>query len=86
MLYWIIGGIVVISILLFIFIISSNKFQLVIIKIDKAEEDIELYLQKKKELLERSRTIIEKEVKKEVILEGLDQSLDGFNHFDIHNH
>ena len=70
----------------FYIIISSNKFQLVIIKIDKAEEDIELYLQKKKELLERSRTIIEKEVKKEVILEGLDQSLDGFNHFDIHNH
>ena len=86
MLYWIIGGIVVICILLFIFILSSNKFQLVIIKIDKAEEDIELYLQKKKELLERSRTIIEKELKKEVVLEGLDQSLEGFNHFDIHNH
>ena len=41
--------IVVISLLLFIFVIINNRFALSIIKIEKAEEDIELYLQKKQD-------------------------------------
>lgn len=86
MLYIIIALVIVITSLLLIFIISNNRFQLVIIKIDKAEEDIELYLQKKKELLERSRSIISKELKKDNILEGLDKSLEGVNHFEANSH
>ncbi len=85
MLYGIIALIIVLLIFLLLFIFCNNRFQLVIIKIDKAEEDIDLYLQKKKELLERCRPIIEKELKKENVLEGLDISLEGMNHFETHN-
>ena len=49
--------IVIISFILFIITIYYNKYQLVIIKIDKAEEDISLYLQRKQELLERVKPI-----------------------------
>ena len=47
MLEVILSVIVAISLLSFIFVIINNKFQLTIIKIDKAEEDISIYLQKK---------------------------------------
>ncbi len=68
----IIGIVVFISIILSIFVIFNNKFQLAIIKIDKAEEDITLYLQKKEELLNRTKPIICKELKIENIMEELD--------------
>ena len=35
---------VIISFLAFIFVLINNKFQLTIIKIDKAEEDIDIYI------------------------------------------
>lgn len=72
MLEIIIGIIVVVSFLLFIFVIIHNKFQLAIIKIDKAEEDISLYLQKKEDLLNRAKPIITKELKNEELLPELD--------------
>ena len=75
----ILGVIVVISFCLIIFVINNNLFQLAIIKIDKAEEDIGMYLDKKKELLNRSRPIIKKELKK------LDADTSSFNNFDLHN-
>ena len=65
MLEIILGVIVLISILLIMIIIINNKFQFSIIKIDKAEEDISLYLDKKKELLDRCRPTIKKELKLE---------------------
>ena len=54
---------VIISLLAFIIVIINNKFQLTIIKIDKAEEDIDIYLEKKKELLTRTVPIVKKELK-----------------------
>ena len=72
MLEIILGVIVAISILMFIFVLFNNKFQLAIIKIDKAEEDISMYLQKKEELLGRAKPIIQKEIKKKDILLDLD--------------
>ena len=66
------GSIVTISLLLFVFVILNNKFQLAIIKIDKAQEDIALYLQKKEELLNRTKPIISKELKKKKIMTDLD--------------
>ena len=59
----IIGIIVGVSILASVFVIFNNKFQFAIIKIDKAEEDIGIYLQKKEELLNRTKPIIMKELK-----------------------
>ena len=77
--------IVFISALLFIYVLIHNKFELAIIKIEKAEEDIDLYLQKKKELLERTRPIIQKELKRKEFMDDLNDSLDDANHFEKHN-
>ncbi|MBR1937230.1 MAG: LemA family protein [Bacilli bacterium] len=81
----ILGVIVVISFCLIIFVIQNNLFQLAIIKIDKAEEDISMYLDKKKELLNRSRPIIKKELKKDDFLVELEADTSTFNNFDLHN-
>ena len=80
----VLGIIVVFCILSMIFVIGNSKFQLAIIKIDKAEEDISLYLQKKEELLNRTRPIITKELKRENVMEDLDNiSVDASN-FEVH--
>lgn len=81
----ILGIIVIVSILLIIFVVYNNKFQLSIIKIDKAEEDIDLYLEKKKELLDRTRPVIKKELKLEEFLEDLDKPFEEINNFEEHN-
>ena len=80
----VLGVVVVISFLLFIFVVINNRFQLAIIKIDKAEEDIEMYLIKKQELLNRTRPIIKKELKMEEFLEEIDSISDDFNNFEMH--
>ena len=85
MLEIILGIIVVIAFLSCIFIIINNKFQLAIIKIDKAEEDIDLYLQKKCELLGRTKPIIKKELKLKEFMEDLNEELDEKNNFEKHN-
>lgn len=77
--------IVIISALLFIYVLIHNKFQLAIIKIEKAEDDIDLYLQKKTELLERTKPIIQKELKVKDFMEELNDSVDEANHFEKHN-
>lgn len=77
--------IVIISLLSIGIVIINNKFQLSIIKIDKAEEDIEMYLEKKKSLLERTRPIIKKALKKDEYLLDLDNNFDELNNFDEHN-
>lgn len=73
--------IVIITLLLLIIVINNNKFQFSIIKIDKAEEDISIYLDKKKQLLNRARPIILKELKLDTFLENLDDNLDEMNNF-----
>ena len=73
--------IVIIALLLLVIAINNNKFQFSIIKIDKAEEDISIYLDKKKELLNRARPIILKELKLDTFLENLDDNLDEMNNF-----
>ena len=81
----ILGIIVFISFLMCLFVIFNNKFQLAIIKIDKAEEDIDLYLQKKFELLDRTRPIIKKELKIDEVLVGLDNIPEDANNFEKHD-
>ena len=76
--------IVIISTLSFIFVIFNNKFQLTIIKIDKAEEDIDIYLDKKKDLLERTKPIIKKELKLKKYMEEMKDIEDDMNNFDKH--
>ena len=85
MLEIILGIIVFISILLIIIILINNKFQLTIIKIDKAEEDIDIYLEKKKELLTRTVPIVKKELKIKEFLGELDKYNNDLNNFEKHN-
>lgn len=83
--YEIILGCVAVIILLIIFIaVYHNKFQFVIIKIEEAENNIGVLLEKKRELLDRTRPIIKKELKLDDFLE----ELEGFeekhlNHFQV---
>ncbi len=81
----ILGVIVVLSLFLGIFVIFNNKFQLALIKIEKAEEDIDIYLQKKQELLNRTRPIVKKELKKDDFLPELDESIEDMNNIAVHN-
>jgi len=85
MLEVILGVIVLICILLMIIVINNNKFQFSIIKIDKAEEDISLYLDKKKDLLNRTRPIVKKELKLDAFLDELDDSFEEMNNFEIND-
>lgn len=80
----ILGVIVTISFILFLYVLYNNKFQLTIIKIEKAEEDIDMYLQKKMDLLERTRPIVKKELKKNDFMEDLAFSFDEKNNFECH--
>ena len=85
MLETILGVIVGLSILLCLYNILNNKFQLSIIKIEKAEEDIDIYLQKKLELLNRTRPIIKKELKLDDYMTELDTPFEDVNNKEMHN-
>ena len=80
----IIGVVVLITILIALFIISDNKFKLANIKIDKANEDIDLDLQKKKELLERSRPIVKKELKIKSFIDEIEEKNEEMDNFQNH--
>ena len=80
----ILGVIVFISLLLIIITICSNKFKFALIKIEKAEEDIKLYLDRKKDLLKRTQPIIKKELKSKSFLNDID-SENEFNNFQLHD-
>ena len=80
----ILGIIVVIVFFAFLFVTADNKFKLANIKIDKANEDIDLYLQKKRELLERSRPIVKKELKLKNFIDELDEKNEDIDNFKNH--
>lgn len=73
---------VVISFILLICTIIHNRFQLAIIKIEKAEDDIAIYLEKKRELLSRTRPVVTKELKLETFLAELDNDFKDVNNFE----
>lgn len=81
----VLGVVVLISLLLIVFVIYNNKFHLAIIKIDKAEEDIEIYLERKQELLKRTKPIVKKELKLDEFLEHIENSYEDINNFETHN-
>ena len=85
MLEIILGSIVLVSFILLIATIYSNKFSLAVIKIEKAEEDIDMYLQKKKEFLDRTRPIVMKELKLEEFIPELDIDLNSINNFETND-
>ena len=77
--------IIVVSLISMLLVIFNNKFQLTIIKIDKAEEDIDMYLEKKRKLLDRSKPIIKKALKREDFMLDLDKDFGNKDSFLEHN-
>ncbi len=87
MFYVILGTIVVISLILMVITVCYNKFRVAIIKIDEAENDIDVLLKKKIELLDRTRPIIKKELKLEEFIEDIEMLKEShINHFEMNNH
>lgn len=86
MLYTILGIVSVISIILLVIAIFYNKFNFAIIKIDEAENNIEILFEKKIELLERTRPIIKKELKLKEFMEDIEFLKETtINHFEMNN-
>ena len=74
----IIGVVLFIIIILAFFSVINNKFKLAIIKFEKAEEEIDIYLEKKHDLINRAKEIINKEIKKEDFFVDLDDNYQNF--------
>lgn len=84
MYYIIFGFVAVISAILLVISIVYNKFNFAIIKIEEAENNIELLFEKKINLLERTRPIIKKELKLKEFLEDLEFLKETqINHFEM---
>lgn len=82
----ILGCVVVIIILIILIAVYHNKFQFIIIKIEEAENNIGVLLEKKRELLDRTRPIIKKELKLDDFLEELEVFEEKqLNHFQINS-
>ena len=54
----ILGGIVLVALLGIIIVLYHNKFRISVVKMEEAENNIDLFLQKKLELLKRARKVI----------------------------
>lgn len=86
MLYIILAGVILFSIILLVITIYYNKFRFTIIKIDEAENNIGILLSKKVELLDRTRPIIKKEIKLKEFLDDLDFLKESkINHFEMNS-
>ena len=81
MLYIFFGILIGFCIILLLSTLLNNKFKLALIKIEKAEEDIDMYLLKKRDLLDRSRAIVIKELKLNEFLPDLDQDFTQISNF-----
>lgn len=82
----VLGCLVIVSLIGIIFIVYHNKFKFSVIKIEEAENNIDLFLQRKLELLKRSRQVVIKELKSEDFLEQLDSdNISDLNHFELND-
>ena len=76
--------ITVISFLLLIFVIFKNKFNFAVVKIEEAEDNLLIYLDKEKDLIERAIPVIKKELKYDDYLSELDEyNKDTMNLFQL---
>ena len=85
MFYIIVGSITFIAFILLIIVIYYNKFQFSIIKIDEAEENAEIFLNKKYELIKRIVPIIRKELKDKELVSEIDDDFESLNHFEFND-
>ena len=86
MLYIILGILVVFFITFIVATVYYNKFKFAIIKIDEAENNIDVLFEKKIELLERTRPIIKKELKIDSFLDDVEFLKESeINHFEMNS-
>lgn len=86
MLEIILGSVVLVALLIMVVVIIHNKFQFSIIKIEEAENNIDILLQKKLELLKRCRPVIKKELKLDDFLDNLEEiEQKELNHFELNS-
>ena len=79
-----IGVAIVILLFIIIFVIYGNRFNFAIIKINEAESNLDILLNRKLDLLERTVPIIKKELKLEEFmaeLNGINEA--NLNHFQL---
>lgn len=76
MLEIILGVMVGVSLLLIFIVIMHNKFQFAIIEMEEAENNIDVLLHRKLDLLNRTIPIVKKELKKEAFLEEIEDRKD----------
>ena len=80
----IIGVAVVILLFIIIFIVYGNRFNFAIIKINEAESNLDILLNRKLDLLQRTIPVIKKELKLEEFMVELDGVLEAnLNHFQL---
>ena len=80
------GIVVIIAFILFFIVIGHNKFQFAIIKMEEAENNIDVLLHKKLDLLDRAIPVVKKELKMEEFLEEIENSKDSnINLFELNN-
>lgn len=84
MLEIIFGVIGVVSLIAIIIVIFNNRFELASIKIDKANEDIEMYLGIKKDLLDRTRPIVKKALRTKEFMNDIESVEVGGNNIETH--
>lgn len=86
MLYAFLGVISAISFLLIIVTVFYNKFRFAIIRIEEAENNIDILFEKKIQLLERTRPIVKKELKLNEFLDDIEFLNEStINHFEMNN-
>lgn len=82
----ILGIVVIIALIIIVITIINNKFQFAIIKIEEAENNIDVLLHKKYDLLQRCCPIIIKELKLDDFLPELGNAkIDDINHFELND-
>lgn len=77
---------VVVGLIGILVVINHNKFKFAIIKIEEAENNIDVLLQKKLDLLNRASSVIKKELKLETFLDNLlEVESKKLNHFQLND-
>lgn len=85
MFYIVVGSITLLAFILLIIAIYYNRFQFSIIKIEEAENNADIYLKEKYELIKRVSSIIRDELKKKKLLKEIDDDFSSLNHFELND-
>lgn len=86
MFYIVVGSITFIAFILLIIVITYNRFQFSIIKIEEAEANIGIALNKKLELIRRAIPVIKDELKlKEFLEESNNTNTEELSNFELNN-